>query len=148
MQSILPCSSILPCPPCLPPVILSTGGPTSCWGSCLQQGEGDLAWGGGGGSGRGEGAGDISVQLPLLHYHMVLRPEGTSHNNGLPEGTQEPDPRHPRPRHLCGSWDRPPTRSVSLTRSWIRLHTLPCVLCPPNFECTSETEPGLIKTKV
>ncbi len=26
------------------------------------------------------GAGDILVQLPLLHYHMVLRPEGTSHN--------------------------------------------------------------------
>ncbi len=44
--------------------------------------------GGGGGLGRGrgakgEGAGDISATLPyILHYHMVLRPEGTSHNKG------------------------------------------------------------------
>ncbi len=32
--------------------------------------------------GWGEGAGDISSTLPyILHYHMVLRPQGTSHNN-------------------------------------------------------------------
>ncbi len=39
-------SSILPCPPCLPPVMLSMG-----WGSCLQQG--GPASGRGGSRGRG-----------------------------------------------------------------------------------------------
>ncbi len=30
---------------------------------------------------KGGGAGDISSTLPyILHYHMVLRPKGTSHN--------------------------------------------------------------------
>ncbi len=43
------------------------------WWSCLWQGVRGLG---------GRGAGDKSVQLPyILHYHMVLRPEGTSHNN-------------------------------------------------------------------
>ncbi len=39
--------------------------------------------GGGGGWGRGvRGARDISIHLPyILHYHMVLRPKGTSHKN-------------------------------------------------------------------
>ncbi len=47
-------------------------------GVCLQQG--GFASSGGRGAHRGRGTGDISVQLPLLHYHMVLRPKGTSHN--------------------------------------------------------------------
>ncbi len=74
MSSILPCSSILPGPPCPPPVIQSL---CVCvcgvwpWGG-LATGSGrrgGLAGGGGvpqggGGSHRGEGAGDILVQLP------------------------------------------------------------------------------------
>ncbi len=48
-----------------------------------------LSMGGGGGSsrrrgvqwGEGEGGGDISSTCHTLHYHMVLRPEGISHNN-------------------------------------------------------------------
>ncbi len=44
---------------------------------------GEGSWGGGEG-GLGEGAGDISSTLPyILHYHMVLRPEGTSHNEWM-----------------------------------------------------------------
>ncbi len=66
--------SILPCPPWL-----STWG---VWGQGVQ-GQGDPGRGvGGGGGGGGAGAGDISSTLPLLHYHMVLRPQGTSHNKG------------------------------------------------------------------
>ena len=42
---------------------------------------GGSSGGGEGGPAGDSGAGDISVQLPyMLHYHMVLRPEGTSHN--------------------------------------------------------------------
>ena len=59
-------SSILPCPPCL-----LHGGVQ--WGRGRGQGAGE--------GGKGGGAGDISSTLPLLHYHMVLRPEGTSHKN-------------------------------------------------------------------
>ncbi len=80
MSSILPCLSILPCPPCLPPVILSAGGHPAVGGSgcggCLGRGEG--VGGGEGGGGRGH------FHLPAihLHYHMVLRPKGTSYNDG------------------------------------------------------------------
>ncbi len=59
-------SSILPCPPCL----LHRGG--------VKQGEGGLA--GEGGWGRGRGQGIFHLPCHVLHYHMVLRPEGTSHN--------------------------------------------------------------------
>ncbi len=70
MLSILPCSSILPCPPCLPPIMLCVGGgvlPPVC--VCVCGGGSASSGGGGGGSHRegvlwGEGAGDISVQLP------------------------------------------------------------------------------------
>ncbi len=55
MSSILPCSSILSCPPCLPPVMLSMGGCPASGRGGVQQGEGSLAGGGGGGSGRGGG---------------------------------------------------------------------------------------------
>ncbi len=56
MSSILPCFSILPCPPCLPPVMLSRGGGSSHRGGSAA-GE---VWVGGWGS----GAGDISSTLP------------------------------------------------------------------------------------
>ncbi len=36
--------------------------------------------GGGGGLGRGRGQGTFHPPCHLLHYHMVLRPKGTSHN--------------------------------------------------------------------
>ncbi len=52
-------SSILPCPPCL----LHRGG----------------VWQGEGGWGRGQGT--FHPPCHILHYHLVLRPEGTSHNN-------------------------------------------------------------------
>ncbi len=35
---------------------------------------------GGGGSGRGRGQGTSQSSCHRLHYHMVLRPKGTSHN--------------------------------------------------------------------
>ncbi len=63
MSPILPCSSIIPCPPCLPPVMLSTGGLPPAGGSHLQQEGSCLWWGGEGGLG-GRGPGDKSVQLP------------------------------------------------------------------------------------
>ncbi len=66
-------SSILPCPPCLPPVMLSTGG------SGLQQGEGGLV-GERGPAGRGGGAKEISVQLPYTALPHGASPKGTSHN--------------------------------------------------------------------
>ncbi len=59
---------ILPCPPCL-----LHGG--------VQQGEGGPV--GGGGWGRGGVRGRGTFHSPchiLLHYHMMLRPKGTSHN--------------------------------------------------------------------
>ncbi len=42
-------------------------------GSCLQQGEGALVGGG--------GQGTFQSSCHILHYHMVLRPKGTSHND-------------------------------------------------------------------
>ncbi len=57
-------SSILPCPPCLPPVMLSV-----------------YVWGSGCGGLRGRGQGTFHPPCHILHDHMVLRPEGTSHNN-------------------------------------------------------------------
>ncbi len=50
---------ILPCPPCLPPVMLSTGGGVQPWGLGWAGG----VWGGGGGL-EGRGVGDISIHLP------------------------------------------------------------------------------------
>ncbi len=59
------------------------GVPPLAGGSCLWMGEASLQQGGL----EGRGAGDISVQLPyVLHYHMVLRPKGTSHNKVPPKG--------------------------------------------------------------
>ncbi len=43
--------------------------------------------GGGGGWGRGMGQGTFHPPCYILHYHMVLRPKGTSHNNA-PESPQ------------------------------------------------------------
>ncbi len=74
LQCEVPCwpvmSSILPCPPCL-----------------LWQGRGvwwGVWWGlGGWGEGvgvRGRGQGTFHPTCHVLHYHMVLRPKGTSHN--------------------------------------------------------------------
>ncbi len=54
--------------------MLSFGGESGHGG--LGLGEAGLGEGGD----RGEGAADISIHLPLMHYHMVLRPKGTSHN--------------------------------------------------------------------
>ncbi len=42
---------------------------------------GRFSHGGGGGGLRGGGSGHFIHLLPYLHYHMVLRPKGTSHNN-------------------------------------------------------------------
>ncbi len=90
MSSILPCSWILPCPPCLPPVILLAvhGG---SWGGSGQggvwlggSGQGGVWLGGGGGLARGvQGQGTFKSSCHILHYHMVLRPKGTSHNKWL-----------------------------------------------------------------
>ncbi len=58
---------------------LSSTSHAICRGSSYGGGSGCKGvWAGAGGWGRG--AGDISIQLPLPHYHMVLRPKGTSHN--------------------------------------------------------------------
>ncbi len=48
-------------------------------------GEGGLVVGGGSGRGEGglaggRGAGTFQSSCHILHYHMVLRPKGTSHN--------------------------------------------------------------------
>ncbi len=69
MSSILPCSSILPYPPGLPPAMLYTGG-------------GGSGRGRGGGWERGRGVGDISIQLPYTALPNGACPKGTSHNNG------------------------------------------------------------------
>ncbi len=57
-------------------------------GGKVQQGEGGLVGGGGSSRGRGlreggEGEGTFHLPCHILHYHMVLRPKGTSHNNGF-----------------------------------------------------------------
>ncbi len=68
MSSILPCLSILPGAPCPPPAMLSSA-------------EGGGVWAGSGQGGRGEGGqGTFWSSCHILHYHMVLRPKGTSHN--------------------------------------------------------------------
>ncbi len=71
LQCEVPCrpvmSSILPCPPCL----LHRAG--SRGGRVVQQG-------GGRGSSGGRGQGTFHPPCHILHYHMVLRPKGTSHN--------------------------------------------------------------------
>ncbi len=78
MSSILPCSSILHCPPCLPLVMLSIEGLAvgvrawgGVWGRGLGEGKGEEV--------RGRGQGTFRLPCHILHYHMVLRPKGTSH---------------------------------------------------------------------
>ncbi len=74
-KSLAPVMSlILHCPPCL---LRGVGGG-------VQQGMGVWQGEGVGGMGRGvRGRGQLTFHPPChtLHYHMVLRPEGTSHNN-------------------------------------------------------------------
>ncbi len=86
MSSILPCSSILPGPPYPPPVMLSLGrvwpwgsGHGGVWPAGVPQGGRGVPQGGGG-SHRGRGQGTFWSSCHILHYHVVLRPEGTSHN--------------------------------------------------------------------
>ncbi len=82
MSSILPCSSILPGPPCPPPVMWSLGGGVSGHGGSGHRGlvgEGGSGWKGVQGGG---GQGTFCSSCHILHYHIVLRPKGTSHNNG------------------------------------------------------------------
>ncbi len=55
--------------------MLSAGG----GGEGVEWGRGGLA--GGEGSGRGWGQGIFQSSCHILHYYMVLRPEGTSHKN-------------------------------------------------------------------
>ncbi len=72
MRSPLPVmSSILPCPPCF----LHGWGPRA--GGSRGRGCGGRGWGGGFG---GRGQGTFHPPCKILHHHMVLRPEGTSHN--------------------------------------------------------------------
>ncbi len=74
---------IIPCPPCLPQVMLSTGGSGGkATGHGVWVGGGGLGAGGSGGRGfRGQGQGIFHPPCHILHYHMVLRPKGTSHNH-------------------------------------------------------------------
>ncbi len=54
------------------------GGPVEGGGSSVGVGEGRGRVGGGGlGRGRGRGQGTFHLPCHILHYHMVLRPEGT-----------------------------------------------------------------------
>ncbi len=74
---------ILPCPPCLPQG--KFGGRGVWWGR--EQGEGGPTGGGvwlGRGPHRGGGQGTFQFSCHTLHYLMVLRPEGTSHNKAGP----------------------------------------------------------------
>ena len=66
-------SSILPCPPCLPPVMLSARGSGR---KGVRAGE--WVWQGCWGKGRRQGT--FHPPCHILHCHMVLRPKGTSHN--------------------------------------------------------------------
>ncbi len=52
-------------------------------GRDLAAGEGDPAAKGWGGALGGRGLGTFHPPCHVLHYHMVLRPKGTSHNNKL-----------------------------------------------------------------
>ncbi len=82
MSSILPCSSIHPCPACLLLVMLSIGGYPAMGGLPLAggpMGERGSHRGRGGPIG-GRGQGTFQSSCHVLHYHMVLRPKGTSHN--------------------------------------------------------------------
>ncbi len=105
MSSILPCSPILPGPPCPPPVMLSLG-----------QGSGHGRSGGGKGKGRGRGSGGGGQGIfwsscHILHCHMVLRPKGTSHNKHSTDAVfclnfcavtrQKQHPYHMRNIELC-----------------------------------------------
>ena len=71
MSSLLPCLSILPGPPYPPPVMLSSGG--------TGHRVGGLAVGGGVWPKGGQGT--FWSSCHILHYHMVLHPKGTSHND-------------------------------------------------------------------
>ncbi len=73
--------------------MLSAGGPAA--GGF---GHGGFVWGrgvrgrGGGLGGRGQGT--FHPPCHVLHYHMVLRPEGTSHNKAAPGPWFSDDERH------------------------------------------------------
>ncbi len=54
--------------------MLSAGGGVQ-WGKGGPVGEGGLA------GGRGRGQGTFQSSCHILHYHVVLRPEGTSQTN-------------------------------------------------------------------
>ncbi len=84
-------SSILPYPPCLPPVMLSTGRVQLWAGGVWPQGVSGRGRGLGRGKGveGGGGMGHFIHLCHILHYHMVLRPKGTSHNeNVVPKPVQ------------------------------------------------------------
>ncbi len=80
-------SLVLPYPPCLPQVMQAAGG---VWGQGVWVwGEGAGVWGRGRGL-RGRGQGTFHPPCHILHYHMVLRPEGTSHNGIMSHPAQPP----------------------------------------------------------
>ncbi len=107
VRSPLPVMSlILPCPPCLP----NSGG-------VVQAGEGGLVRGGGlaegGGWGRGTavggGWGTFYPPCHVLHYHLVLRPKGSSHNKPDTSSTRG-FPSHPTTQCTSRStWSGPET---------------------------------------
>ncbi len=107
---------------------------------------------GGGGSSRGRGQGTFQSSCHILHYHMVLRPKGTSHNKEIQ--TQAQSALGPRTQHesvipceIQGHWVKQHTRQGThptrdTHRSWmprvrvcvcvrvcvrVRAHT--CVMC-------------------
>ncbi len=61
--------------------------------------------GGGGGWGRGRGQRTFHPPCHTLHYHMVLRPEGTSHNNTTLCAGYVVDLLDAITRHLCVSYE-------------------------------------------
>ncbi len=61
--------------------MLSTGGVQLQGGLGRVRGVGGGGGGWGGGGGRGRGQGTFHLPCHILHYHMVLRPKGTSHND-------------------------------------------------------------------
>ncbi len=60
-------------------------------------GRGRRVGGGGGGWGRGGGQETFYPPCPILHYHMVLRPKGTSHNEKVDTTRLVADTDHSEP---------------------------------------------------